>query len=97
YALKLKTFSEIDLYMFLISTPKDAILHRRKNLEKKSRSLSAYSIEKELEFETRYFHEAAHAVKHTTPFVNLIKNEQGHLDDTVKKIAKLCGIAGRVI
>ena len=95
-ALKLKTFSEIDFYMFLISPPKDTILRRRKNMAKKPRSLCTDSIKKEMEFETRYFHEAAHALKHTTPIVNLIRNKQGHLESTVKKIAKLCNIGDGV-
>lgn len=97
--LQISELSEIELYMLFVDSNVDEVLKRRKDSAevKKPRSLNPRSIGQEIEFERKYFEEAADvASEYTTLHVYIIRNKECSYEATLKQIEELCELGDKL-
>jgi len=92
-SLQIPEFLGVDVRMVLIDTESNQLLERRRRIinTKKPRSLDKLSIQREREFERRYFLEAAKILGVSASATTLM-NEEGKLDSVYDQLKYHCDL-----
>ncbi len=91
--LRMPEFSEIDIRMILVDAETDELLRRRERRKnsKKPRSLNRLSIQREREFERKYFFEAAKTLG-VGDRARVLVNSEGRFDQVYEQLKDHCNL-----
>ncbi|MBU2639132.1 MAG: hypothetical protein KKG75_00310 [Nanoarchaeota archaeon] len=87
-ALKMYGWSRITVYPILLDAPTEHILSRRESLSniKRPRSLNPLSVDREREYERRYFEEAADLLNGGDRNLMVAENKEGDFEQTFESV-----------